>query len=142
MLRLTSQASELFLQQCAAEQRRLPQMVVANATWKDGALQTTLFEPFEILRHSNRESHRKENENSGDRMRFGSCGSPAWIRNPGFTARCWVSGSFTSLLVEDDPDHARLAHALVNVCGDGPNLFPVETSTARGVFFTKLEFSS
>ncbi len=72
MLRLTSQASELFLQQCAAEQRRLPQMVVANATWKDGALQTTLFEPFEILRHSNRESHRKENENSGDRMRFGS----------------------------------------------------------------------
>jgi hypothetical protein len=32
--------------------RRLLQTVVENATWKCGVLQTELFEPFEILRHS------------------------------------------------------------------------------------------
>ena len=65
MLRLTSRASELFLQQPAAEQRRLLQVVVEKAAWQDGALQTALFEPFEILRHSNQESYRKEKENGG-----------------------------------------------------------------------------
>ena len=56
MLRLTSRATELFLQQLAAEQRRLLQVVVEKAAWQDGALRTTLFEPFEILRHSNQEN--------------------------------------------------------------------------------------
>jgi len=65
MLRLTSRASELFLQQPPVEQRRLLQTIVEKATWKDGLLQTGLFEPFEILRHSNQETHRKENENGG-----------------------------------------------------------------------------
>jgi site-specific DNA recombinase len=65
MLRLTSRASELFLQQPAAEQRRFLQVVVEKAAWQDGALRTTLFEPFEILRHSNQESYRKEKENCG-----------------------------------------------------------------------------
>ncbi len=65
MLRLTSRASELFLQQPAGEQRRLLQVVVEKAAWRDGALRTTLFEPFEILRHSNQESLRKENEKAG-----------------------------------------------------------------------------
>jgi hypothetical protein len=65
MLRLTSRASELFLQQNGGEQRRLLQSVVEKAAWKDGALQTNLFEPFEILRHSNRESYRKEKEKAG-----------------------------------------------------------------------------
>lgn len=65
MLRLTSRASELFLQQPAAEQRRFLGSVVEKATWQDGALRTTLFEPFEILRRSNSESIRKENENGG-----------------------------------------------------------------------------
>jgi len=65
MLRLTSRASELFLQQPGIEQRRLVQTVVEKAAWKDGALQTSLFEPFEILRHSNRESSRKEKEKAG-----------------------------------------------------------------------------
>jgi hypothetical protein len=64
-LRLTSRASELFLQQPATEQRRLLQVVVEKAAWQDGALRTTLFEPFEILRHSNQESYRKEKENGG-----------------------------------------------------------------------------
>ena len=65
MLRLTSRASELFLQQSAAEQRRLLQVVIEKAAWQDGALRTTLFEPFEILRHSNQESYRKEKEIAG-----------------------------------------------------------------------------
>ncbi len=65
MLRLTSRASELFLQQCAAEQRRLLSVVVEKAAWQDGGLRTSLFEPFELLRHSNRETYRKENENPG-----------------------------------------------------------------------------
>jgi DNA invertase Pin-like site-specific DNA recombinase len=58
MLRLTSRASELFLEQPAAERRRLLQVVVEKAAWQDGALRTSLFEPFEILRHSNQESYR------------------------------------------------------------------------------------
>ena len=65
MLRLTSRASELFMQQTAAEQRRLLQVVVEKAAWQDGALRTTLFEPFEMLRHSNHESYRKEKDNGG-----------------------------------------------------------------------------
>jgi site-specific DNA recombinase len=60
-----SRASDLFVEQPATEQRRLFQVVVEKAAWRDGALRTTLFEPFEILRHSNRESYRKENENAG-----------------------------------------------------------------------------
>jgi hypothetical protein len=52
-LRLTSRATELFLQQTAAEQRRLLQVVIEKAAWQDGVLRTTLFEPFEILRQSN-----------------------------------------------------------------------------------------
>jgi hypothetical protein len=50
LLRATSQASEPFLQQPACEQRRLLRTVVEKARWKDGTLQTVLFEPFEILR--------------------------------------------------------------------------------------------
>jgi site-specific DNA recombinase len=65
ILQLTSRASELFFQQPAAEQRRLLQVVVEKATWQHRTLQTTLFEPFEVLRHSNRESCRKEKENAG-----------------------------------------------------------------------------
>lgn len=65
MLRLTSRASRLFLLQPPAEQRRLISVVIETAAWQNGMLQTTLFEPFEILRHSNRESLRKENENCG-----------------------------------------------------------------------------
>ena len=55
----------MFLQQSAAEQRRLLETVIEKATWKDGQLQTALFEPFQILRHSNQESYRKEKEKAG-----------------------------------------------------------------------------
>jgi hypothetical protein len=62
MLRLTSQASESFMRRPAAEQRRLLQVVVEKSAWQFNVLRTTLFEPFEILRHSNRESNRKDKE--------------------------------------------------------------------------------
>ncbi len=65
MMRLTSRAAELFVQQTAAEQRRLLSVVIRNATWRGGELRTSLFEPFEILRCSNQESHRKEREIKG-----------------------------------------------------------------------------
>lgn len=65
MLPLTSQACQLFLQQPASEQRRLLQTLIKDAAWKHGALRTTLFEPFDVLRHSNSESLRKEKEKGG-----------------------------------------------------------------------------
>jgi thioredoxin-like negative regulator of GroEL len=65
MLQLTSRASELFLEQPAKEQQHLLQVMIKEATWQDGSLRTTLFEPFQILRHSNQASARKENVNPG-----------------------------------------------------------------------------
>jgi DNA invertase Pin-like site-specific DNA recombinase len=44
-LRLTSQACQLFQQQPATEQRRLLQVLIQGAAWKDGALHAKLFEP-------------------------------------------------------------------------------------------------
>jgi hypothetical protein len=49
MLRLTSRPSELFSRQSADEQRRLLRIVVQKAAWKDGALQTELFETVRDL---------------------------------------------------------------------------------------------
>jgi len=74
MLRLTSEASELFLQQPAGEQRRLFQTVVQKAVWRDATLQTALFKPLEILR-SNRECSTKERENGGSGREF-----EIWLR--------------------------------------------------------------
>jgi site-specific DNA recombinase len=71
MIRLTSRAADLFLRQTGAEQRRLLQVVIENASWQAGELRTSLFEPFEILRHSNQESHRKEREINGSGRDFG-----------------------------------------------------------------------
>jgi site-specific DNA recombinase len=71
LLRLTSRASELFRQQPAVEQRRLLQTVVEKASWKNGVLQTVLFEPFAILLHSNQESYRKEKEKAGSGRELG-----------------------------------------------------------------------
>ena len=64
-MRLTSQACQMFQQQPASEQRRLLQVLIQRAAWREGALHTKLFEPFEILRHSNLESIRKEKELGG-----------------------------------------------------------------------------
>jgi len=65
VLQLTSRAAELFLMQPAHEQRHLLQVVMQKAAWQNGMLRTTLFEPFEILRHSNQASARKENGDAG-----------------------------------------------------------------------------
>jgi site-specific DNA recombinase len=71
MMRLTSRAADLFRQQTPGEQRRLLQVVIKNAVWREGELRTTLFEPFDILRHSNQESSRKEKENGGSGRQLG-----------------------------------------------------------------------
>jgi hypothetical protein len=60
-------------------ERRLLQTVVDNATWKCGVLQTKLFEPFEILRHSNHESSRNEKDNSIFPLFSGSQTYPAAV---------------------------------------------------------------
>ncbi len=65
MLRLTSRACQLFMRQPALEQRRLLQTLIKDAAWKGGELRATLFEPFDVLRHSNSESLRKEKEKGG-----------------------------------------------------------------------------
>jgi len=64
----------LFLKQPAAEQRRLLQVIIEKAAWQNGTLRTTLFEPFEILRHSNREGCRKKTRTPGQGViwKFGS----------------------------------------------------------------------
>jgi len=67
LMQILRRASELFLQQPASEQRRLINIVVEKASWKDRTLQTTLFEPFEFMKRSNSESRRKENENGSAR---------------------------------------------------------------------------
>jgi hypothetical protein len=41
-----------------------------KAAWQDRTLRATLFEPFEILRHSNRASARKENGETGSGRDF------------------------------------------------------------------------
>ncbi len=70
MLQLTSRAAELFLAQPAHEQRHLLRVVMEKAAWQDGTLRATLFEPFEILRHSNQASARKENGETGSGRDF------------------------------------------------------------------------
>ena len=45
--------------------------VVEKAAWKGGILQAALFERFEILRHSNQESYRKEKEKAGSGREMG-----------------------------------------------------------------------
>lgn len=70
-LRLTSEACRLFCQQTAAEQRRLFEVVIKQATWQNGELRAMLFEPFEIMRHSNHESNRKQREIAGSGQDLG-----------------------------------------------------------------------
>lgn len=65
LVNLTSNACQSFLQQPAEEQRRLLQVLIQKSSWQDGTLHTTLFEPFEFLRRSNRESYTKESHIAG-----------------------------------------------------------------------------
>jgi site-specific DNA recombinase len=77
MLQLTSRAAELFLMQPPREQRHLLRVVMEKAAWQDGTLRATLFEPFEILRHSNQASTRKENGDVGSGQDLG-----IWLPGP------------------------------------------------------------
>ena len=56
VLQLMSRASELFLQQPATEQRRLLSVVIQDASWKDQALRTTLFELTRSARFTGRKT--------------------------------------------------------------------------------------
>jgi site-specific DNA recombinase len=70
MLRLTSNACHLFRAQAETEQRKLLTMMVKGAQWKDGRLHTTLLEPFELLRRSNRGTGNEINGNGGPKRDF------------------------------------------------------------------------
>jgi site-specific DNA recombinase len=63
---LTSKGAQLFLEQPAAEQRKLLHLVLETASWKGGELRTSLREPFEKLRLSNRISTNDSNGLAGN----------------------------------------------------------------------------
>ena len=50
MMRLTSIACREFERQNAREQRKLLELVIDGASWKDGRLESTLHEPFRTMR--------------------------------------------------------------------------------------------
>lgn len=56
------------------EQRKLLKTVLKDAEWKDGQLQTTLFEPFDQVRHSNR-----ENPNPVNGLALGKTDFEVWL---------------------------------------------------------------
>jgi len=54
LLELVGRAQELFQRQEAREKRRLLNFVVSNCSWKDGELQATFRQPFDLLVVTNR----------------------------------------------------------------------------------------
>jgi DNA invertase Pin-like site-specific DNA recombinase len=52
LLELVSNAHKLFELQLPHEKRRLLRFVLSNCTWKDGELQPTFKQPFDLLAHS------------------------------------------------------------------------------------------
>jgi uncharacterized membrane protein YgcG len=71
LMAVTSKAAELFLQQPAAEQRRLLHVVLREATRKGGELRMSLREPFQRLRLSNSATHGNNGNFGGDTELFG-----------------------------------------------------------------------
>jgi hypothetical protein len=53
MMKLTSIACREFERQNAREQRKLLELVINGAMWKEGRLEVTLHEPFQTLARSN-----------------------------------------------------------------------------------------
>jgi site-specific DNA recombinase len=49
LLELARNAQRLFKKQEPRERRRLLDFVVSNCTWRDGALNATLRQPFDLL---------------------------------------------------------------------------------------------
>ena len=81
LMRLTSRAADLFVEQVGAEQRKLLHIVLKEACWKGGELRMSLREPFEQLRLSNSGSDRnpKDFDPSGsnfDNWRRGGDSNP------------------------------------------------------------------
>ncbi|MDX2154051.1 MAG: recombinase family protein [Bryobacteraceae bacterium] len=62
-MRHTSNAADAFRTQTDEAQRELLTMTLKTAHWKDGQLNATLLEPFELLRRSNSANSKGINEN-------------------------------------------------------------------------------
>jgi hypothetical protein len=84
LMDLTSRAADLFVVQPAPEKQRFMRLVMKDATWRDGQLQTQFEEPFENLRRSNQLSQTKHEENG---MRNAEIG--IWLRRKSGCLRLW-----------------------------------------------------
>ena len=74
LARLTSRACTAFPDQVEPQQRKLLSMALKNASRKDGELQANLFEPFELVRRSNR-----ANGNQMKGLPLQKCGLEIWL---------------------------------------------------------------
>ena len=76
MMGLISRASGLFLEQPGPEQRRLLQVVLEKAAWKDGSLRTTLSNPLRFFGTRTRKvpEKKKKIQDRGKMCKFGSSG--------------------------------------------------------------------
>ena len=70
LITLTAKVADLFLQQPAAEQRKLLRLVLEASTWKGGELRVSFREPFSQLRLSNRATHANHGDLSGNNSHF------------------------------------------------------------------------
>jgi hypothetical protein len=70
MMRFTSIACREFERQNSRERRKLLELVVAGAVWKDGQLDVTLHEPFRTLALSNSASATKQKREATSQIEF------------------------------------------------------------------------
>ena len=70
LMALTAKTADLFLEQSAAEQRKLLRLVLEAATWKGGELRMSFREPFSQLRLSNRASDTNKGDLGADERHF------------------------------------------------------------------------
>ena len=70
MMRLTSIACREFHRQNSRERRKLLELVVSGAVWKEGQLEVTLHEPFRTLALSNSVSATKQEKEATSRAEF------------------------------------------------------------------------
>ena len=62
LIALTSRTADFFVEQVAAEQRKLLQLVLQDASWKGGELRMSFREPFQQMQLSNSVSKRNLDE--------------------------------------------------------------------------------
>lgn len=70
LLKAMNNISRSFEQQPVKNKQKFLHLILKDAVWKGGELKISLFEPFEILSHSNSASIRNEKENVGVRADF------------------------------------------------------------------------